>query len=128
MNITEAELYWITRLDSISDFLIGLIVVAVIFLIGYIIWLGESMHGNMEDFPLHKLRRALIVFGIMVFAVLLTNTMLPSTKDMLLIKGVPAIANSESLQEFVQKDLPAYCKLFLEKQLNEKQDKIVRMK
>ena len=113
MNITEAELYWITRLDSISSLLVGLIVLAVALHIGYILWLGASTE-RMVDFPCHKLRRAFIVTGITVFVLMLTNTMLPSTQDMLIIKGIPVLANSEDFQALLTKDLPAYCRKVLE--------------
>lgn len=104
MEITPKTLYWLTRMDN----LVGLsIILSFITAIGFIIMLivmgsNSSRYGEEEEF-LFKLGKLWSwVCGILFIFSTAACVFLPSTKEMLIIYGVPALVESR----VVQKDIP----------------------
>ncbi len=112
--MNEWTIYWITRLDKIhfiNDFIcLTFIIVVVIFGIAtFFLWLDGE---NEKAFCCLKI--TLILF-IIAFISCLIVIFIPTTKQMLLIKDVPAIINSKEtsklrvalnklLDEYINKD------------------------
>ena len=102
MEITESQIYWILKLDTIvAMFVFLLIVTAILSCIIFVTWVVEKTSIYYEDEHKNKkvkfLKNCLIVL-INIFVVsLLGTTFIPTTKQMAMIKVVPVIANSETI-------------------------------
>lgn len=120
--ITASDIYWIFRCDSIHEMLtVSLIVLGVAAAIGCIIILVMCFSGSWNDAipPWYKdkldidtsAERKQIRTAVKCVACLLGivcmlavgKVMLPTTKELVLIKVLPAVANSK----FVQEELPS---------------------
>lgn len=106
MEITESTIYWITRLDGIHNFLgiLGVITgaPAVLSLIAFCVTFMTS-EGEEEFHTAMKLELRAFLIGIVLFVVFsLVSVFIPTTKEMALIKVLPAISNSR----FVSEELP----------------------
>ena len=119
--ITASDIYWIFRCDSIHEMLtVSLIVLGIASAIGCIIILVMCFSGSWDDdvrswfeskadsdtSAEHKQIRTAVkcvacLLGI-VCMLAVGKVMLPTTKELVLIKVLPAVANSK----FVQEDLP----------------------
>lgn len=121
--LTELQLYWITRLDSICGFAEGCVTALTIFLIfGVVFVIGSfiveciakidtiSFHGAAhlaEDelyMNAHTIRTFIcnVVLKYILPLFILANIVLilvPTTKEYCAIKVVPAIINNEKTQE-----------------------------
>lgn len=103
--ITESTIYWITRLDCIVTFctLLSIIsaVVAAILGIGNLAAMGNACTAKDDEDckKIWKVWRIIFCFGL-VTALIAVFT--PTTKEMAMIKIIPAIANSK----FMAEDLP----------------------
>ena len=102
--ITPMELYWITRLDNIN---VACAILLTVFAISMIMS-GSILFGDVNiDYEQHKLnkkarRYTLLTFRLSVFAVFLLISavvLIPSTKEMAIIKVLPAIVNNPSVQK-----------------------------
>lgn len=106
MEITESTIYWITRLDGIHNFLISLcIITGFLAVLSLITFLSTFMASEgEEDFhPAMKFELRACLIGIVLFVVFsLASVFIPTTKEMALIKVLPAISNSR----FVSEELP----------------------
>ena len=123
--ITPSMIYWMTRCDSIRDFLIGnvllsilvffcLVIMVITFLIGRFAGNGRyDVFGGMGDaeYLEHKAmfqkisRRSLYVsifLMTLIFTFDLVGSFVPTTKEMCAIAVIPRIANSESVQDIGQ--------------------------
>lgn len=111
--MTESTIYWITRLDEIRGFLVGIQIILtlvasvgiIMLLIGYFcmnIRKEEYGDGYDEDDD-YKAMRSLFRAGCMIgipaaviaTIISLACTFLPTTKAMVAIKVIPAIVSSE---------------------------------
>ena len=120
--ITASELYWIFRCDSIHDMLTAsLIVLGIASAIGCIIILAMCFSSSWDDdvrswFESEadsdtSAERKQILTAVKCVACLLGivcmlavgKVMLPTTKELILIKVLPEVVNSK----FVQEDLPS---------------------
>lgn len=106
MEITESTIYWITRMDGIHDFLIGLCIITGILAVLILITLFSTFmvyEGKEEFHPAMKFELRAFLIGIVLFVVFfLASVFIPTTKEMALIKILPAISNSR----FVSEELP----------------------
>lgn len=96
--ITSSNIYWITRLDALSNFLIGLIILFCTIAFIYIVVGLCSWIENEFD----KYKKCFRWFVYALCGVTLcgfVNTMLPTTKEMIAIYAVPGIINNEQVQE-----------------------------
>lgn len=99
--ITASKIYWILKLDDFRTVLwIFTSITAVISFLSAIAWIinSDSCH-NCKSFNNSIYKR--YVFGMSgIASVFITASfMLPSTKQMAMIKVIPAIANSEIVGE-----------------------------
>ena len=121
--ITASELYWIFRCDSIHDMLTAsLIVLGIASAIGCIIILVMCFSSPWDDDDVRSwfepksdsdtsAERKQILTAVKCVACLLGivcmlavgKVMLPTTKELVLIKVLPEVVNSK----FVQEDLPS---------------------
>lgn len=119
--ITASDIYWIFRCDSIHEMLtVSLIVLGIASAIGCIITLAMCFSSSWDDdvrswfesksdsdtsAERKQIRTAVkcvaCLLGI-VCMLAVGKVMLPTTKELVLIKVLPAVANSK----FVQEDLP----------------------
>lgn len=97
MQVTAWDIYWITRLDSIKAALV------VAFILAAVLVLLLTVSSDGECWTIRHLRRWMIA-GLLAFTVAVTFT--PTTKEMVAIKVIPAIAANEDVQalpaEFVK--------------------------
>lgn len=120
--ITASELYWIFRCDSIHDILTAsLIVLGIASAIGCIIILAMCFSSSWDDDVrswfepksdsdasaerkqiLTVVKCVACLLGI-VCMLAVGKVMLPTTKELILIKVMPEVVNSK----FVQEDLPS---------------------
>lgn len=120
--ITASELYWIFRCDSIHDMLTAsLIMLGIASAIGCIIILAMCFSSSWDDDVMSwfesksdsdaSAERKQILTAVKCVACLLGivcmlavgKVMLPTTKELILIKVLPEVVNSK----FVQEDLPS---------------------
>lgn len=106
MEITGSTIYWITRMDGIHDFLIGLcIITSILAVLSLIILFSTFMacEGKEEFHKAMKLElRACFISIALLVVFFLASVFIPTTKEMALIKVLPAISNSR----FVSEELP----------------------
>ena len=101
MNITSWNIYWITRLDSIKDTMIGIIIVLGILLFFLIIALvGEAFTQNTADEAQSYFRLAkycALSFLVPVFLIVV-YPFIPTTKEACMMYAVPKLTNSECIK------------------------------
>ncbi|MCP4985900.1 MAG: hypothetical protein GY928_07490, partial [Colwellia sp.] len=93
--MTNWTIYWITRLDSLSEILGALSAISFpLTLIAAIV--ACTMHDDPDgDLP----KRALKVLAPVTLFLTVAFALTPTTKEMCAIIAIPAIANSEDAQE-----------------------------
>lgn len=97
--ITPSQVYWITRLDDIQRLLeVGCFVGGMAYVI-----VSFAVLGALDESYTTAFRRLCVFVALVVGAILpfcaVARALTPSTKDMLLIYGVPAIVNNEKVQQ-----------------------------
>lgn len=104
MEITESTVYWITRMDSIHIFLSGLcIFFGILIVLSLIVFFAIFM--ICDDITYKKFGIFLRTFWIssaLFIMFFFISVFIPTTKEMALIKVLPAISNSR----FVSEELP----------------------
>lgn len=109
MEITESTVYWITRLDGIHNFLISLcIITGILAVLSLIILFSTFMvcEGKEEFHKAMELELRAFFISIVLFVVFfLASVFIPTTKEMALIKILPAISNSKFMSEELPKDI-----------------------
>ena len=91
MNITTMQMYWLVMLDNIINCLIVIFAMCAMFFVFGIPMLGAL---EKEELFLPLAKKALVV----MVALVLSLTFIPTTKQMAAIMIVPKIANSEKVQ------------------------------
>ena len=101
--ITESQIYWILKLDEIRGvFVIGLIAVGVFSCLSLIAWGFQSIDASFDQENIERSKAARkYFFRSAIIAALLSipTSLIPSTKQMAMIKVIPMIANSEIVGE-----------------------------
>ena len=103
--ITTAQMYWLTRLDSVHSLLSGILVVTCIAL-GILSVIATFVSDTEED-----RRKAAFARRIWLSAALISLTagiiqvFTPTTKEMAAIIVVPKIANSQLVTEKIPQEL-----------------------
>lgn len=115
--ITPMQVYWITRLDGINEFLIIMAFILFLVLVGIIISrnIDDKKIWDKTTFKLSFI--AIILFFLAVF--------IPTTKEMVTIYMLPKIANSQMVQELPDdmKNLKLMALEYLKDQLSPKKEK-----
>lgn len=96
--ITESTIYWILKLDELRG--VCVVVCIITGLAGVGSFLGWVIHTAEKDFENANWFRSIFfkmsfLFGFCV----IIGTLIPSTKQMAMIKVIPMIANSEIVGE-----------------------------
>ena len=113
--ITESYMYWILKLDDIREFVHVLGVVATFPLIAFLVFFLASTIAK-DEFCRDYVRVGRLCGWLCVATTTLTlflhlsHALLPTTKQMAMIKVVPALVNSEELA-LVSKDAKELYKL-----------------
>ena len=96
--ITESTVYWILKLNNIIDLCIGLLIpssiTSLVLLVVYVLACDAD-----DTVTMPKLRRFLRISVPISILLAFIVTFLPNTKQMAMIKVIPAIANSEIAEE-----------------------------
>jgi hypothetical protein len=100
MEITGWNLYWLMKLDSIHDVLLGICVLGwtvlvLLYLIGYA---ADGIAENEQK----SYQRTAKILTVVYFLCALCKVFLPTTNEAAVILIAPKVVNSD----FVQKDLP----------------------
>ena len=95
MQITAEEIYWITRLDIIHTAMLLGIAVAFVAMLAFIIHACEKESAGWAISGITLFVVTTIILGLVYIFV-------PTTKEMAMIKIIPAMVNSD----FMQNDLP----------------------
>lgn len=103
MELTEANLYWILRLDAINKLFMALSILgAAVFVVlttGFVVsYIGHKTAGCAPE-TYYAFRRLCVGCTIFMCAVLPIFVLLPTTNEMAMIKVLPAIVNNKQLQE-----------------------------
>ncbi|MBO6031790.1 MAG: hypothetical protein J6Q22_10080 [Prevotella sp.] len=102
--ITQAQMYWLTRLDSIHGCMIPFVFIAVFSAIGFVLSmilyiLARDNQENELAKNLKNSRRVCSwIFLVSFLICVITTIFLPTTKEMAAILVVPRIVNSEKIQ------------------------------
>ena len=102
--ITSSQIYWITRLDHLSELfgVGGFLVAAAGAILCFCI-------NEIKIFPAKFIGPIMVMFGIMM---MVTNTFLPTQKKAIAIYCLPSIVNNQTVQE-----IPANTATFINEQL-----------
>lgn len=118
--MTESMIYWIIRLDAIHSFFLGLQLVATIFaaigiaatIIAVIIKTVSEQEGSSDNVrSASKICKIALKVWIPAFCIAtacsLTRTFTPTTKEMIAIKVIPQIANTDNIEKIkdISKDM-----------------------
>jgi hypothetical protein len=105
--ITESTMYWITRLDYISGFIltvgiVGTTISVIVSIISYFILITGHEYDKKDAKTLLKIS---IPAFIVTLLILTGGLLIPNTKQYCAIKAVPMVANNERVQEIPDKML-----------------------
>lgn len=103
MQVTEFEMYWLTRLDGIKFILqlIGAVCVAFSVILIFVFGTINDDNNNSSKNPKMIKRMLLLVFASSILYC--SAVFVPTTKEMCAIKLVPVIINNEVVQELPNK-------------------------
>ena len=96
--ITPWEVYWITRLDSVHGFFIGLFAVSFVMMgmCGSFIMM-EQLWNDEDIWP--SIKKKYTIGIIIPLVAIFLATLTPSTKEACVIYLIPKIANNEQVQK-----------------------------
>lgn len=100
--ITEWDMYCITRYDDIKTFVLTSSLIAVFFswtaIIAYLAFNMDSCCSDKERLLNKKVIKFLKLPCILSLTFVFIGCLIPTTKEMCVIKAVPIITNSEQVQ------------------------------
>lgn len=121
------ELYWLTRLDDLNDFILAFIIITfvLVFVFMFVVFTGmsdTSSYDNVKDSEFYKFSKTWLPRTILIALISsLAYVLIPSTKEMLIIQGVgdtvEYIKNNDTAKQLPDKTLQCIDKL-LEDYLN----------
>jgi hypothetical protein len=104
--ITGNEIYWITRLDYLQGFILAIAIIPIVLKIGVIIAEAMSYDTCYEKeekakklLGLKASMKSIIKYSTISILFLLTCCLIPSTKEMCVIKIIPIVANQGDIKE-----------------------------
>ena len=95
--ITESSVYWILKLSDIRTMLFIFVGFAGVF--AAIMGIGWCMCVDLYEETADAYKKAFCRSAALAFLLAIPATLLPTTKQMAMIKVIPAIANSEIVGE-----------------------------
>lgn len=104
--MSESTIYWITRLDGINN-LLGWLIFSLVIVLVASTWLAFIMAKVDDDDPAAKrlaprISRCMSVSFWCIVTSSLTLVFTPTTKEMVAIKVIPALANSRLADKSLQ--------------------------
>lgn len=97
MNLTPAEIYWILRLDTFHELFVGTLFVSVFsFVIALTVGAMNSDFDNVKFGK--KTIRILKMSAVIAIVSFLEVGFLPTTKQYIAMKMIPAVVNNEQIQ------------------------------
>lgn len=116
------EIYWITRLDNIKDLVTMLIVVSIVLLAAslfYFLCKEEDYREGSNEYKknVKLLKKNSIICGILFLIFVVSQALIPSKEDALIIYGVGGTIDYLKSND-VAKKLPDKCILALDKYLD----------
>lgn len=120
--MSEQDLYWLTRLDSLRELMSGF---ALLFLMVGVLYIVPRL-VSWADSDVPKIFRSRVAFVLSVLAVVVGlvlvagKAFVPTTKEMAAIKVIPMITNNEDVKE-IGKDVLDLAKDYV-KELKSKDD------
>ena len=98
--ITESSVYWILKLDDIQNIFIFLAIVFGFFsLLTTTLYLINAIDSSFDKRVADAVKPWWILCMVCTFIFVATVFLIPSTKQMAMIKVIPVIANSEIVGE-----------------------------
>lgn len=124
MTITSTSLYWITRLDSIQCFFIGLIMITIVAITFFMISIITNSY-DFDDFQENRKKNQAYLTPLFILLAIssICLVFIPSTKEMIIIKGLPVLVNSDLVQNKIPaeaEDLYKLSKDYLKSKLSDK--------
>ena len=99
MNITSWELYWIFQLDQIRDvFVVICFFSALLFAVLCVILLFTSDFNTDNDMR-RNLKKTFVCTSIVLTVSMLLVVFIPTTRQLMVIKVMPVLMNTESAQK-----------------------------
>lgn len=98
--ITSSDIYWITRLDGINNCAVGVSIVTGIAFFFFTIFHFCAIADKMYEIVPLFLRTA-VISGIFFALSLITLVFVPTTKEAIIIYGLPKVVNNEKVQQKV---------------------------
>jgi len=107
--MSATELYWITRLDALGAAVPWLFWVPLFASLAYSGFLGmiileDTRYETYNCVTDEQIKKLMFLWGVTVvllIVVLVIETLLPSTKDMLIIQGIDRLSNSPEVKNLV---------------------------
>lgn len=111
--MTESTMYWITRFDGINSFFNGIetlgilatFVASISLIVSFIVMTIEGYHSETDsDYAIAKsinrisLRAGIPSLAVAIFSAFV-QVFVPTTKEMIAIKVIPAVAASEQVSK-----------------------------
>lgn len=96
--ITESSMYWLTRMDYICHALVVILAISG-FTIGIVSFAIAMTYNSYEEKANAVCKHVIIPAFIVLILASVGRIFTPTTKELAVIKVVPAIANNETLRE-----------------------------
>ena len=97
--MTEMEIYWLLKLDSISSLFEILVFVFVVVGVGTLYFKVLGMEGGLEDCTVKLVNKLFTISLIIVLISTPCVVLLPSTKQMVKIKVYPMLLTKTGVKE-----------------------------
>ena len=121
MEITASEMYWILMLDGIHILFVIGVVIPILLIVATLFFVPLALDLEFEA-SVKFIRKVVWRLGVIAIISALAAAFTPSTKQMAMIKVVPAIVNSDIAKE-VSGDAKELYKLGVESIKNKLQGK-----
>lgn len=99
--ITESTIYWITRLDYVQGFFIGLAIITGVLtgVLNFVLGCNWDSCWEKEKVTAFKWFKKSFLLWIIVALSAFTACLIPNTKEMCAIKIIPVMVNDPNVQE-----------------------------
>ena len=101
--ITPMQMYWLTRLSPITNMLICIVTLLVVFTVVFVcaaITMPSDIFGEKTHLMRMRFIKTTIATGILALVFGFVNMLTPTTREMAAILIIPRVANSEKVQTF----------------------------
>lgn len=110
--ITESDIYWLTRLDSIHRFSEALSAISVCGLVFSVILILCSLGDMLSKAETIIARRALFIFALFALLFGAVFAFVPTSKEYAAMKIIPIVTSEDFVKSKVTPELEAFVKNF----------------